>query len=108
MFARSISMRLKPNSVAEFNKALENEVLPLLRKQKGFQDELVLVSSNGTEAVGISLWDQKDSAEAYNRTAYPEVQKLLSKVIEGTPQVQTYEVSTSTLQKTAAQRGVSA
>jgi heme-degrading monooxygenase HmoA len=108
MFARSISMRLKRNGVAEFNKTLENEVLPLLQKQKGFQDELVLVSSSGTEAVGISFWDQKDSAEAYNRTAYPEVQKLLSKVIEGTPQVQTYEVSTSTLQKTAAHRGVSA
>ena len=55
MFARNISMRLKPNSVAEFNKTLENEVLPLLQKQKGFQHELVLVSSNGTEAVGISL-----------------------------------------------------
>ena len=105
MFARSISMRLKSNGVAEFNRALENEILPLLRKQKGFQHELVLVSSNGTEAVGISLWDQKDNAEAYHRTTYPEVQKLLSKVIEGTPQVKTYEVSTSTLQKTSAQRG---
>ena len=108
MFARSVSMRLKPNSVAEFNRALEKEILPLLRKQTGFQNELVLVSSNGTEAVGISLWDQKDSAESYHRTTYPEVQKLLSKVIEGTPQVQTYDVSTSTLQKTAAQRSVSA
>ena len=76
-----------------------------LRKQKGFQHELVLVSSNGTEAVGISLWDHKDNAEEYHRTTYPEVQKLLSKVIEGTPQVKTYEVSTSTLQKTATQRG---
>jgi hypothetical protein len=102
MFARSISMRLKPNSVAEFNRALENEILPLLRKQRGFQDELVLVSSNGTDAVGISLWDQKDNAETYNRTTYPEVQKLLSKVIEGTPQVQTYDVSSSTLHKAAA------
>jgi len=102
MFARSISMRLKPNSVAEFNRAMENEILPLLQKQKGFQDELVLVSSNGTDALGISLWDQKDNAEAYNRTTYPEVQKLLSKVMEGTPQVQTYEVSSSTLHKVAA------
>jgi len=102
MFARSISMRLKPNSVAEFNRAMENEILPLLRKQKGFQDELVLVSSNGTDALGISLWDQKDNAEAYNRTTYPEVQKLLSKVMEGTPQIQTYEVSSSTLHKVAA------
>ena len=105
MFARSVSMRLKPHSVAEFNRALENEILPLLRKQTGFQDELVLVSSNGTEAVGISLWDQKDNAEAYHRTTYSEVQKLLAKVTEGPPQVQTYEVSTSTISKVTA-RGV--
>lgn len=108
MFARSVSMRLKPQSVAEFNRAMENEILPLLRKQTGFQDELVLVSSNGTDAVGISLWDQKDNAEAYQRTAYSKVQNFLSKVIEGTAQVQTYEVSTSTLHKAGAQRGVSA
>jgi heme-degrading monooxygenase HmoA len=102
MFARTVSMRLKPNGVAEFNKTLENEILPVLRKQTGFQDELVLVSSNGTEVIGISLWDQKDSAEAYHRTAYSEVQKVLSKVIEGTPQVQTYEVSSSTIHKASA------
>jgi heme-degrading monooxygenase HmoA len=108
MFARSVSIRLKPNSVAEFIRTFENEILPLLRKQQGFQDELVLVSSNGTEAVGISLWDQKDNAEAYHRTTFLEVQKLLSKVIGGTPQAQTYEVSTSTLHNAGARRGVSA
>ena len=35
MFARNISMRLKPNSVAEFNKTIENDVLPLLQRQSG-------------------------------------------------------------------------
>jgi len=105
MFARSVTMRLKPNTVSEFNKTLEKEVLPLLQKQKGFRDELTLVSSNGTEVLGISLWDQKQDAETYNRAVYPEVQKLLSKVIEGTPQVQTYEVSMSTIHKTAAHHG---
>jgi len=95
-------MRLKPNTVSDFNKTLEKEILPLLQKQKGFRDELTLVSSNGTEVLGISLWDQKQDAEAYQRTTYPEVQKLLSKVIEGTPQVQTYEVSLSTIHKMAA------
>jgi heme-degrading monooxygenase HmoA len=102
MFARSVTMRLKPNTVSDFNKTLEKEILPLLQKQKGFRDELTLVSSNGTEVLGISLWDQKQDAEAYQRTTYPEVQKLLSKVIEGTPQVQTYEVSLSTIHKMAA------
>jgi heme-degrading monooxygenase HmoA len=102
MFARSVTVRLKANSVTEFNRMLEKEVLPLLQKQKGFRDEISLVASNGSEGVGISLWDHKEDAEAYNRTTYPEVQKLLAKVSEGTPQVQTYEVGTSTIHKTAA------
>ena len=93
-----------PNSVSEFNTTLEKEILPLLQKYKGFRDEISLVATNGTEAVGISLWDNKEDAEVYNRTTYPEVQKLLAKVSEGTPQVQTYEVGSSTIHKAAAQR----
>jgi heme-degrading monooxygenase HmoA len=105
MFARSVTIRLKSNSVGEFNRTLEKEVLPLLQKQRGFQDELSLVSSNGTEVIAISLWDNKEDADTYNRTTYPEVQKLLAKISEGTPQVQTYEVGASTFHKVAA-RGV--
>ena len=101
MFARCVTMRLKPNAVAEFNKTFEKEILPLLQKQKGFRDELALVAPNGSEVVGMSLWDQKADADAYNRAAYPEVQKLLAKVIEGTPQLQTYEVVQSTYHKVA-------
>ncbi len=102
MFARNVSMHLKPNTVAEFTRTLDQEIIPLLRKQKGFQDEITFVTSNGTEAVGISLWDQKENAEAYNRGTYPEVQKALAKVVEGTPQIQTYEVANSTFHKIAA------
>jgi hypothetical protein len=103
MFARSVSIRLKPNSVAEFNSALENEILPLLRKQKGFRDELALVAPNGSEVLAISLWDQKENADAYGRETFPEVLKTLAKVVEGVPQVQTYQVSSSTFHKIAAQ-----
>jgi heme-degrading monooxygenase HmoA len=102
MFARSVTIRLKPNSVTEFNRMFEKEVLPLLQKQRGFQDEISLVTSDGSGAVGISLWDKKDAAEAYNRATYPEVQKLLARVSEGTPLVQTYEVGNSTIHKTTA------
>ncbi len=102
MFARNVSIQLKPNSVAEFTRTLENEIIPLLRKQKGFQDEISFVGPSGTEAVGISLWDQKENAEAYNRGTYPQVLSALSKVVEGTPQVHTYEVSNSTFHKIAA------
>src|SRR6266851_1182758 len=101
MFARSVTVRLKPNSVAEFNRTFEKNILPMLQKQKGFQDAISLVASDGSEAVGISLWDQKLDADAYYRRTYGDVQKLLAKVSEGTPQVQTYDVGTSTIHKAA-------
>ena len=102
MFARSVSIHLKPNSVAEFTRLIEQEALPLLRKQKGFQDEMTFVVPAGTEAVGISSWDQKENADAYSRDAYPGVLKALGKVVEGTPQVRIYEVCNSTFHKIAA------
>jgi hypothetical protein len=94
-------MRLKANSVPEFTRTFENDVLPVLRKQTGFRDELTFVH-DGIEAVGISLWDQKNQAESYDRDTYPQILKSLSKVVEGTPKVQTYEVCNSTIHEIAA------
>jgi hypothetical protein len=102
MFARSVSIRLKPNSGAEFNWALKNVILPLLRKQKGFRDELALVAPNGSEVVAISLWDQKENADAYGRETYPDVLRTMGKVVDGIPRVLRYEVSTSTFHTIAA------
>ena len=75
----------------------------MLRKPKGFKDEVTFVAPGGTEAIGISLWDQKENADAYSRDAYPGVLKALGKVVEGTPGVQTYEVCNSTFHNIAAQ-----
>jgi hypothetical protein len=102
MFARRVYMHLKPNSVAEFTQRLEKDILPLLRKQKGFQDEITFVGQGGGEAFAISLWDTPESAEAYNRGAYPQVTKFLAPIIEGTPQVGTFNVTNSTFHKIAA------
>ena len=106
MFARRVYMHLKPNSVAELAQRLEKEIIPLLRKQKGFQDEITFVAPSGTEAFAISLWDRAESAEAYNRGTYPEVTKLLATVVDGPPQVETYNVANSTFHKIAAAAAV--
>ena len=102
MFARTVSFYLKPGRAVEFRRLLDENVIPVLWKQKGFQDEISLVTSSGGEAIGISVWDLKENAETYARGAYSEVLKLLAPVIEGTPAVQTYEVSNSTLHKVPA------
>lgn len=102
MFARHVSMHLKTNGVGEFARTFEHEIIPLLRKQKGFQDEITLIASEGSVAVAISLWDTKENGDSYGRGTYPQVLKSLAKVVEGTPQLQTYEVSNSTFHKVAA------
>jgi hypothetical protein len=102
MFTRLVSMKLKANVVPEFNRAIENEILPLLRKQPGFRDEMIYIAPERSEAVATSFWETKENCETYNRTVYPEVLKITSKFVEGTPKVETFELSSSTLHKLAA------
>jgi len=102
MYARNVTMHLKANTAGQFTKTLEKDVLPLLRKQSGFRDEISFVAPDRSEAVAISLWDRKENAESYSRDIYPQVLKSLTNVLEGTPRVEAYEVSNSTFHKIAA------
>jgi len=102
MFARLVTMKLKANSAEEFSRLIDNEILPLLRKQKGFRDEITFISRERAQAVGISLWNTKEDAVAYKGTGYPEVLKALAKVLKGKPTVETFEVANSTLHKLTA------
>ena len=97
MFARNVSFRLKSNTHSDYTRTLENEILPLLRKQAGFKEEINLSNPTSQEVVSISLWDNKAHAEAYNTNHYPEVLRAFAKMIDGTPKVQTFEAVTSTL-----------
>jgi hypothetical protein len=102
MYARNVSMNLKPNTAREFTQTFEKDILPILRKQNGFKDEITFVGTEGKDVVAISLWDRKESAEQYGRDTYPQVLKGLAKVVDGTPKVHAYEVSNSTWHKIAA------
>ena len=105
MFARHVAMRLKPNMREQAQESFQNEVLPLMRKQKGFQHAFVLVSHDETEAIGISLWDNQADAEHYQQEASAEIQRITSRFVEGSPQVKTYEVGHSTIQQARSGAG---
>ena len=102
MYARNVSMNLKPNSAKEFTQKFESDILPLLEKAERFKISRVPRPEGGKDAIAISLWDRKESADAYSRDAYPEVLKGLATVVEGTPKVNAYEVSSSTFHKIVA------
>ena len=97
MFARNISFHLKSNMLSDYTRTFEKDVLPLLRKQNGFKDEITLATPGAADVTVISLWESKKDADNYNASLYPQVLKTLARFIEGTPQVHTSDVVTSTL-----------
>jgi hypothetical protein len=92
MFARNAHFRVKSlDMAADFTRILENEILPLLRKQTGFKGEITLSNPGNLERISISLWESKSNADAYDANIYPQVLKILSKVIDGTPKIRIFE-----------------
>ena len=102
MFARNVSFHLKSSTLSDYTRAFDKDILPLLRKQNGFKDEITFSGPGGSDVNAISLWDNKTSSDTYNTNTYPEVLKTLARFIEGTPKVQTGEVVNSTFHKIAA------
>ena len=101
MFARNVSIHLKSNMLSDYTRIFEKDILPLLRKQNGFRDEITFASPGGVDVTAISLWENKYDAEAYNTNTYPEVLNTMARFIDGTPKVQTSDVVTSTCHKIA-------
>ena len=101
MFARNVTLHVKPNQTKAVSTKIDKEILPILRKANGFRD-LITMSRENDETVGISLWNTKEQLDAYTKDTFPQVAKLLEPLLTGTPEVRTYEVSGSTSHKFVA------
>ena len=88
-YARNVHFTVRNGKVDEFNRLMNTEVLPLVKNEKGFRQDLTLLRSN--TGMSISVWDDRACAETYNTKTYPEVLKKLNPVLEGTPRVDTYD-----------------
>lgn len=96
MFIREVKAHFKPEKFDLLNKRLDKEVIPMLRKQKGFRDELSFFDKDKNEAISLSFWDTKEQAEKYARELYPTVHKKMEEALKDTPKVRSYEVANST------------
>jgi antibiotic biosynthesis monooxygenase len=92
MYARKLRIKLRPDSATEFRLLLKQKIIPLLCTQKGFQDQITLITSHRNEAVSISFWENEENADAYNHVAYLDVLRTLSKLIERVPSVENFEI----------------
>ena len=96
MFARIVSIHLKPNILNDFTQVFEKDVVSMLRKQHGFRDEIALAAEGGTNVTAISLWDTQEQADAYAVSTYSDVLKALDKFLDGPPKVRVSNVINST------------
>ena len=96
IFARAVSIKVKRGCEAELTRIIEQDVIPLFRQERDFLGLLAFIRPDGTEALSFSLWDQEKNAEA-NCPADLSTLTALASVIRGTPSVQVYTVSNSTL-----------
>jgi heme-degrading monooxygenase HmoA len=103
MFTRIVELTTKPGKNKELSDTINDKVLPILKRQKGFVDETVLISDNEANRVlGLSFWNSKEDAEQYHREQYPKVRETLQHLLEFEPVIRTYEVHTSTTHRIAA------
>jgi heme-degrading monooxygenase HmoA len=103
MFTRIVELTAKPGKNKQLSDTINDKVLPILKKQKGFMDETVLISDkDDNRVVGLSFWNTKEDAEQYHRAEYPKVQEALRPLLEVEPVIRTFEVHTSTTHRIAA------
>jgi heme-degrading monooxygenase HmoA len=100
MFTRVVEIHTKTGKAKEFSTTLKEKVLPILKKQSGFVDEITLISNTEPERIlALSFWDSEKDAERYNKDQFPKVNEILNSILESAPKVETFTVDTSTTHK---------
>ncbi len=67
MFARNVSFHLKSNMLSDYTRTFEKDILPILRKQNGFKDEITFSGPGGVDVTAISLGTTKPAQKLTTR-----------------------------------------
>lgn len=103
MFTRVVEITANPGKARDLSRTISDKVLPLLKNQPGFVDEIVLVSDATPERIlAMSFWRTKEDAEKYNKEQFPRVNEMIRNLVTSTPQVTTFTVDHSTTHKIAS------
>lgn len=105
MFTRVVELTSKSGKSKELANSINEKVLPILKKQPGFVDEIVLVSDVEPDRIlGISFWNKREDAEQYHREQFPKIQDSVRQLLEAEPVVRTFDVHTYVSQKISAKK----
>jgi len=105
MFARIVDFVSSPGQTRMLNETIRTKLLPSLRVQPGFVDEIVLESDVEPDRVlALSIWKTREQAELYSQGKYLAVKEVLLTSLETDPVVRTFKVASSTTRDITAGR----
>lgn len=96
MYSRNVTFKLLPNHLMQFIDTYEHQVLEILKKHKGFQGEIMIITASGEDVIASSYWERQEDAAIYEEAAYKLALDALSSMIEDGPTVRNSEVISST------------
>jgi quinol monooxygenase YgiN len=103
MFTRIVELIPKSGNQKELTSVVNDKVVPILKKQTGFVDEIVLVSDTEPErVVSLSFWKRSEDAEQYHQKEYAAIRDMVRPLLDADPVIRTFNVSSSTTHKIAA------
>jgi heme-degrading monooxygenase HmoA len=103
MFTRVLELTSKSGKAKGLSDTINEKVVPILKKQRGFVDETVLVSDAEPDHVlALSFWNKREDAEQYHREQYPKIHDTLRHLLDTEPVIRTFDVHTSTTHRIAA------
>lgn len=95
MFMMFIEGGLKPGKREEFVKVWNSQILPLLKKQDGFVDEMLLMEEGSQAPCGLSFWKSREQCEHYEREGFPQAKNFVQHLLQGTPNIRKFEVESA-------------
>jgi len=98
MFVRVVEVKTKPGKAHEVCNTLHDKILSTLKAQKGFVDEVVLVS-DAEGILALSFWKSKEDAEQYSHHDFSKIHDLIQHLVHQKPKVHAFHVETSTYHK---------
>ncbi|MGO9209366.1 MAG: antibiotic biosynthesis monooxygenase family protein [Terriglobales bacterium] len=102
MFTRLVEINTKYGKTREVADIIQQKVLPILNKQQGFIDEIMLLSTTElNRIVALSFWKSAEDAELYRREQFLRVEELLKPMLEVAPKIHTFDVDLFTTHKIA-------
>lgn len=94
MYARVVNVELQQGKLDEANRIVTESIVPTLREQKGFKNQLLLTQQETGKAISINLWETEADLMAFETSPlYREILGKLAVVLAGPPAGEAYEVS---------------